>query len=39
MGFVDPGHDHGHVLRNEGATEARTITKGCTSANRTEPLG
>lgn len=26
MGFVDPGHDHVHVLRNEGAIEARTIT-------------
>jgi uncharacterized cupin superfamily protein len=26
MGFVDPGGDHVHVLRNEGATEARTIT-------------
>ena len=26
MGFVDPGGDHVHVLRNEGAVEARTIT-------------
>jgi hypothetical protein len=26
MGFVDPGHDHVHVIRNEGAIEARTIT-------------
>ena len=26
MGFVDPGGDHLHVLRNEGAVEARTIT-------------
>jgi len=26
MGFVDPGHDHVHVLRNEGAIEARTVT-------------
>jgi len=26
MGIVDPGHDHVHVLRNEGAIEARTIT-------------
>lgn len=26
MGFVDPGGDHVHVLRNEGTVEARTIT-------------
>ena len=26
MGFVDPGGDHVHVLRNEGLDEARTIT-------------
>jgi hypothetical protein len=26
MTFVDPGDDHVHVLRNEGALEARTIT-------------
>ena len=26
MGFVDEGGDHVHVLRNEGAVEARTIT-------------
>lgn len=26
MGFVDPGGDHVHDLRNEGAEEARTIT-------------
>jgi quercetin dioxygenase-like cupin family protein len=26
MGFVDPGGDHVHVLRNEGSIEARTIT-------------
>jgi predicted metal-dependent enzyme (double-stranded beta helix superfamily) len=26
MGFVDHGGDHVHVLRNEGAVEARTIT-------------
>jgi hypothetical protein len=25
MGFVDPGGDHVHLLRNEGAVEARTI--------------
>ena len=25
MGFVDPGGGHVHVLRNEGAVEARTI--------------
>jgi uncharacterized cupin superfamily protein len=25
MGFVDPGGDHVHNLRNEGAVEARTI--------------
>jgi predicted metal-dependent enzyme (double-stranded beta helix superfamily) len=25
MGFVDPGGDHVHVLRNEGSVEARTI--------------
>jgi hypothetical protein len=25
MGFVDEGGDHVHVLRNEGAVEARTI--------------
>ena len=25
MGFVDPGGDHAHVLRNEGATVARTV--------------
>jgi hypothetical protein len=26
MGFVDPGGDHVHVLRNEGSIEARTTT-------------
>jgi quercetin dioxygenase-like cupin family protein len=26
MGFVDPGGDHVHNLRNEGTVEARTIT-------------
>jgi quercetin dioxygenase-like cupin family protein len=26
MGFVDPGGDHVHNLRNEGSVEARTIT-------------
>lgn len=26
MGFVDPGGDHVHLIRNEGAVEARTIT-------------
>jgi hypothetical protein len=26
QGFVDPGDDHVHVLRNEGTVEARTIT-------------
>jgi uncharacterized cupin superfamily protein len=26
MGFVDPGGDHVHILRNEGTVEARTIT-------------
>jgi hypothetical protein len=26
MGFVDPGGDHVHILRNEGPVEARTIT-------------
>lgn len=26
MTFADPGGDHVHVLRNEGAVEARTIT-------------
>ncbi len=25
MGFVDPGGDHVHILRNEGAIEAQTI--------------
>jgi hypothetical protein len=25
MGFVDPGGDHVHILRNEGTVEARTI--------------
>jgi uncharacterized cupin superfamily protein len=25
MGFVDPGGDHVHILRNEGDVEARTI--------------
>jgi len=25
MGFVDPGGDHVHVLRNEGSVEARTV--------------
>jgi hypothetical protein len=25
MGFVDPGGDHVHLLRNEGAVEARTV--------------
>lgn len=25
MGFVDPGGDHVHVLRNEGSVEAKTI--------------
>ena len=24
MGFVDHGGDHSHILRNEGAVEART---------------
>jgi quercetin dioxygenase-like cupin family protein len=26
QGFVDPGGDHEHLLRNEGTVEARTIT-------------
>lgn len=26
MGFVDPGGDHVHEIKNEGAVEARTIT-------------
>ncbi len=26
MGFVDPGGDHVHILKNEGSVEARTIT-------------
>jgi hypothetical protein len=26
MGFVDPGGDHVHVIRNQGSIEARTIT-------------
>lgn len=26
MGFVDPGGDHAHIIRNEGAVEARSIT-------------
>jgi hypothetical protein len=25
MGFVDPGGDHVHIIRNEGAVEAKTI--------------
>jgi quercetin dioxygenase-like cupin family protein len=25
MGFVDPGGDHVHILRNEGSVEARTV--------------
>jgi hypothetical protein len=25
MGFVDPGGDHVHIIRNEGAVEARTV--------------
>ena len=25
MGFVDPGGSHAHVLRNEGAVDARTV--------------
>jgi quercetin dioxygenase-like cupin family protein len=25
MGFVDPGGDHVHMLRNEGSVEARTV--------------
>jgi hypothetical protein len=25
MGFVDPGGDHVHIIRNEGTVEARTI--------------
>ncbi len=25
MGFVDPGGDHVHLIRNEGAVEARTV--------------
>jgi hypothetical protein len=25
MGFVDPGGDHVHILRNEGDVEAKTI--------------
>ena len=26
MGFVDPGGEHVHILRNETSAEARTIT-------------
>jgi hypothetical protein len=26
QGFVDPGGDHSHVIRNEGSVEARTTT-------------
>jgi hypothetical protein len=25
MGFVDPGGDHVHLLRNEDSVEARTV--------------
>lgn len=25
MGFIDPGGDHAHILRNEGTVEAQTI--------------
>ncbi len=25
MGFIDPGGDHAHILRNEGAIQAQTI--------------
>ena len=25
MGFVDPGDGHAHIIRNEGAVEARTV--------------
>ena len=25
MGFVDPGGDHVHLLRNEGTVDARTV--------------
>jgi hypothetical protein len=25
MGFVDPGGNHVHIIRNEGTVEARTI--------------
>ena len=32
MGFVDPGGDHVHVLRNEGTTDARTIAVQMTPA-------
>ncbi len=24
-GFVDPGGDHSHIIRNEGSVEARTV--------------
>ena len=26
QGFVDEGGDHVHIIRNEGAVEARTVT-------------
>jgi quercetin dioxygenase-like cupin family protein len=39
MTFVDPGGDHVHVLRNEGAVEARTITVQLIPAGATRRIG
>lgn len=33
MGFVDPGGDHIHILRNEGRVEARTVAVQIVPAN------
>lgn len=33
MGFVDPGGEHVHILRNEGKVEAKTIAVQLTPAN------
>ena len=38
MGFVDPGGDHVHNLRNEGSVEARTIAVQLIPANATRRI-
>ena len=38
MGFVDPGGDHVHVLRNEGSVEARTVAVQLVAAGATRRI-